>query len=182
MKTMSEEINGAPPCACAAEEDEPTRRAFYIRAVYAMGAAISAALAVPAAVYLLARPRTRQESAWADAGDVSSLTPGQPVEVAFRRNRTDGWKVVSEKLSAWVVKGKDGRVTAFGPQCTHLGCAYHWEERQGQFVCPCHNSLFSIDGKVLTGPAPRPLDRYEVRMEGSKLLVGAIVQNPENAG
>src|ERR1035438_6846791 len=69
-------------------------------------------------------------------------------------------------------------VTAFGPQCTHLGCAYHWEEGRGQFLCPCHTSLFSIDGKVAAGPAPRPLDRYQTRLNGSKLLLGKLEEAP----
>ena len=47
-------------------------------------------------------------------------------------------------------------MVAFNPACTHLGCAYHWDESPNNFVCPCHASVFSIDGKVLVGPAPRP--------------------------
>ena len=60
------------------------------------------------------------------------------------------------------------------PQCTHLGCAYHWDDRKTEFICPCHNSLFSIDGKVTGGPASRPLDRYETKIEGKKLLIGHL--------
>jgi Rieske Fe-S protein len=41
-------------------------------------------------------------------------------------------------------------IVAFGPQCTHLGCAYHWNDSKDQFVCPCHNSFFSIEGKNKT--------------------------------
>ena len=42
--------------------------------------------------------------------------------------------------------------------------------------------LFSIDGKVLSGPAPRPLDRYESKVENNKLMVGDIHISPEQAG
>ena len=70
-------------------------------------------------------------------------------------------------------------MTAFGPQCTHLGCAYHWEDAKSEFLCPCHTSLFSVEGKVLGGPAPRPLDRYETRLNGSKLLLGKLQGPPE---
>ena len=80
----------------------------------------------------------------------------------FRRNRVDGWKVISEKSTAWVVKQADNSVVAFGPQCTHLGCAYHWEEGKNEFLCPCHTSLFAIDGKVVVrsgAAAARPLRR-----------------------
>jgi menaquinol-cytochrome c reductase iron-sulfur subunit len=94
--------------------------------------------------------------------------------MAFRRNRVDGWKVISEKSTAWVVKGANNQITAFGPQCTHLGCAYHWDDAKDQFLCPCHNSIFSVDGKVVSGPAPRPLDRYETKLNGNKLLLGNL--------
>src|SRR4051794_41869495 len=81
--------------------------------------------------------------------------------MAFRRNRVDGWKVISEKSTAWVVKQADNSVVAYGPQCTHLGCAYHWEDKQNQFLCPCHSSLFGLDGKVVDGHAPPPLHRSD---------------------
>jgi nitrite reductase/ring-hydroxylating ferredoxin subunit len=79
--------------------------------------------------------------------------------------RIDGWRILSEKSTAWAVKLDNGEVIAFAPQCTHLGCAYHWDDPKKQFLCPCHSSVFSIDGKVISGPAPRPLDRYDA---GSK--------------
>ena len=156
------------------ELEGPTRRRFYIGAIYAIGGIIGAALSAPALVYLFSSPKSRQNSQWVEAGDVASLAPNQPVEMVFRRNRVDGWKVVSEKGTAWVVKNPDQSVTAFGPQCTHLGCAYHWTEAGSGFLCPCHTSLFSIDGKVLSGPAPRPLDRYDTKIEAGKLFIGRL--------
>lgn len=152
-----------------------TRRNFYIGAVYGLGAAIAAALGIPAAVYLLFPPRIRQTDQWVEIGDVTSLAPEAPTEMTFRSNRVDGWKVTSEKATAWVVKHTDNTVTAFGPQCTHLGCAYHWDDGKSEFICPCHNSLFSIEGKVTAGPAPRPLDRYQTRIDGKKLLIGRLM-------
>jgi menaquinol-cytochrome c reductase iron-sulfur subunit len=76
------------------------------------------------------------------------------------------------KATAWVVKGPYNEVVAFTPQCTHLGCAYHWDDPSHTFMCPCHNSVFSIDGKVLSGPAPRPLDRYMTKIQGGRLDIG----------
>jgi menaquinol-cytochrome c reductase iron-sulfur subunit len=67
-------------------------------------------------------------------------------------------------------------VIAFAPQCTHLGCAYHWDEKANNFLCPCHTSTFSIDGKVLTGPAPRPLDRLVTKIDQGKILIGTEIQ------
>jgi len=151
-----------------------TRRRFYIGAIYGLWATISAALSLPALFYLLFPPKARKENEWVEAGDISKIAPDSPVEMSFRRNRVDGWKVISEKSTAWVVKHADNSVVAFGPQCTHLGCAYHWEEGKNEFLCPCHSSLFAVDGRVISGPAPRPLDRYDVKVQGSKLLIGDL--------
>jgi len=163
------------PIPIASAPKGVTRRNFYVGAIYGIGAAIAAALGIPAAVYLLFPPKIRQADQWIEIGDVTSLAADSPAEMTFRHNRVDGWKVSSEKATAWVVKHSDNSVTAFGPQCTHLGCAYHWDDGKSEFICPCHNSLFSIDGKVTAGPAPRPLDRYETRIDGKKLLIGRLI-------
>jgi menaquinol-cytochrome c reductase iron-sulfur subunit len=150
------------------------RRAFHIAFIYGLWAVITGALTIPAFVYLLFPPKMKTASAWVEAGDVTQLRPGTPEEMVFRRTRVDGWKVTSEKSTAWVVKTPDTKVLAFSPQCTHLGCAYHWDESNKNFLCPCHTSTFAIDGTVLSGPAPRPLDRFQVKVEGPKLLIGEL--------
>lgn len=165
------------PTAAQTETRGSTRRSFQIGVIYGIWTAISAALGLPAIAYLFFPPKARKESDWVDAGDVSKVASGAPVELTFRRNRVDGWKVYSEKSTAWVIRQPDNSVVAFGPQCTHLGCAYHWEEGKNEFLCPCHNSLFSSDGKVISGPAPRPLDRYDVKVQGSRLLLGPLRQS-----
>jgi menaquinol-cytochrome c reductase iron-sulfur subunit len=154
--------------------DSLPRRKFYAAAVFVLNGLMGIALAIPAIAYLLVPSRKRQQDQWVEAGDVGTLAPNSPVEMSFRKSRVDGWRTISEKATAWVVKKPDGELVAFGPQCTHLGCAYHWEEKQNQFVCPCHTTLFSIDGKVISGPAPRPLDRYAIKMDGTKLKVGDL--------
>jgi menaquinol-cytochrome c reductase iron-sulfur subunit len=160
-----------------AEAYGQTRRAFYLAAIYALGAIIGLALAIPTAIYLLVAPRTPRESGFIDAGDISQLTPGSPVELSFQESRIDGWRPETEQKTAWVVKTPDNKILAFGPQCTHLACAYHWESGQNKFVCPCHGSEFSIDGKVLAGPAARPLDRYQTRIENNRLQLGELKQS-----
>jgi cytochrome b6-f complex iron-sulfur subunit len=43
--------------------------------------------------------------------------------------------------------------------CTHLGCNIQYVDEQG-FECPCHGSIFDMTGRVMDGPAKRPLPRY----------------------
>ncbi|MCI0623924.1 MAG: ubiquinol-cytochrome c reductase iron-sulfur subunit [Acidobacteria bacterium] len=155
------------------------RRTFYLTFIYAVWALIGFVLGIPAAIYLLWPPRPKKEAGWIEAGSLAQVKLRTPDEFVFRRNRVDGWKVTSEKSTAWVVKMAENQVVAFSPQCPHLGCAYHWVAKQNEFLCPCHASTFSIEGEVLTGPAPRALDRFEVKMEGDKLLLGPVRQSRE---
>lgn len=158
------------------------RRSFYLAVIYICNAVMGAALAVPTLLYLLVPPRSRKQSAYVDAGDISQLTIGTPVEMSFQQSRLDGWRAVTEKRTAWVVKTAENKVVAYGPQCTHLGCAYHWDDGGKQFACPCHASFFSIQGAVLAGPAPRPLDRYVTKIQGNRLQIGPLKPSDEGKG
>ena len=156
--------------------ESTTRRSFYSAAIAGLGGLMTAALAAPAAAYLLLKPKSSKQPDFVPAADLTQLTVGKPEEVVFRRTRVDGWRVINEKSTAWVIKKDDQNVVAFTPQCTHLGCAYHWDDKENNFLCPCHTSTFSIDGKVLSGPAPRPLDRYVTRIDQGKILIGSEIQ------
>ena len=161
-------------------DDRLGRRGFLAAGIYGFLSVIAGSFGITSAAYLLRTPKQKQGSAWADAGDVSALKTGIPQKVTFERIRTDGWKISNQKDNAWIIRNADGTVTAFSPLCTHLGCAYRWQSKAGQsrggaFVCPCHGSTFSRAGDVITGPANRPLDRYQVKREGTRLWVGQIL-------
>lgn len=144
--------------------------------IYGLWALMGAALALPASIYLLLPPRALKKDEWTEVGDIASLEPNKPEEMSFQRQRKDGWKLVTEKTTAWVTRLSDDKVVAFTAMCTHLGCAYHWDEKAKNFLCPCHTSVFGLDGSVMTGPAPRALDRYLIKIEGAKLFVGSVEQ------
>ncbi len=161
-----------------------TRRGFYVAAINMLGALVGAAVAIPAVAYLLIRPKNASDGNWIEVGSLDQLQTGKPEQVLYDRKYVDGWKKVIEKTSVWLVKNGDHSITAFNPACTHLACPYHWVDERKQFVCPCHDSVFSIDGKVLGGPAPRPLDRYLTKIEDGKVSIGsqAIEQGQSEKG
>ena len=162
------------------EAEGTTRRSFYIGAIYGIWGAIAAALGLPAIVYLFFPPKARQENEWVEAGDISKLAVDSPVEMTFRRNRVDGWKIISEKSTAWVVKHADNQRGGVRPAVHAPGLRLSLGRRQERISLPLPHLAYSpIDGKVMAGPAPRPLDRYETKIEGSKLLLGELRQSPE---
>jgi Rieske Fe-S protein len=74
---------------------------------------------------------------------------------------------------------RNGDIVALSPSCPHLGCGVSYRSEQGGFFCPCHDSAFSIDGEVLSGPSPRALDRFEVKVEGDRLWLGPVRRSDE---
>lgn len=75
--------------------------------------------------------------------------------------------------SAWVALTRTGQqtVVALSARCTHQGCIVAAKGRE--LVCPCHGSRFdAITGKVLTGPANRPLPAVPIRVVGGEVLPG----------
>ncbi|MCP2732045.1 QcrA and Rieske domain-containing protein [Limnofasciculus baicalensis] len=72
-----------------------------------------------------------------------------------------------------VVRNPDGNnaIAAVNPTCSHAGCFVAWKADQKQFVCPCHDSKFTIDGKVVQGPAKKPLPTYEAKLAGDSIVV-----------
>jgi cytochrome b6-f complex iron-sulfur subunit len=81
--------------------------------------------------------------------------------------RTD-W---TDKYGVWIVRYRN-RIFALRSVCTHLGCTPSWLASEFKFKCPCHGSGFRIDGINFEGPAPRPLERYAVRIaDDGQILV-----------
>ena len=53
--------------------------------------------------------------------------------------------------------------------CTHRGSEVHFSVQAGTLDCPSHGSRFDQDGKVVEGPAKKPLKPYQVTVEGDRL-------------
>lgn len=74
-------------------------------------------------------------------------------------------------------KGDTGTVEDFialSSTCPHLGCRVHWEPQGNRFFCPCHNGVFTPDGKGVAGPpgdAGQSLPRYPLRIENGLLMI-----------
>lgn len=147
------------------------RRTFLARITGFIMACIGIALSIPLVGYVVSPAFRRQIGNWADAGAVDELTVDNPRELSYVVTFNDGWLKTTAVKSVWAVRQPDGAVTAYSPLCTHLGCGYHWDTGAHEFKCPCHGSIFDITGKVIGGPAPRPLDRLPVKVESGRVFV-----------
>ncbi len=95
--------------------------------------------------------------------------PPSRFKVGFREGFPSG-KVETKYVAqygVWVVNSDVGgqqQIYALKTVCTHLGCTPNWLEAEQKFKCPCHGSGFYKDGVNFEGPAPRPLERYAIRI------------------
>ena len=94
--------------------------------------------------------------------------PAASLLVVEKRNVPARGALVYRESRIAVVR--DGnRYHALSLVCTHLGCTV--EVTPKAVICPCHGSEFDRSGKVVRGPADRPLQRYEVEDRGKFLAV-----------
>jgi menaquinol-cytochrome c reductase iron-sulfur subunit len=57
-------------------------------------------------------------------------------------------------------------VQAISVVCPHAGCFVNYQPDHKQYLCPCHNSSFALDGAIKdpSSPSPRALDSLEVKI------------------
>jgi Rieske Fe-S protein len=69
----------------------------------------------------------------------------------------------------------DGRLVAYGQQCSHLSCAVIPEPERGQLRCPCHNGYFEInEGRPIAGPPRRPLPRIKLEVRDGVIYATGV--------
>jgi cytochrome b6-f complex iron-sulfur subunit len=56
--------------------------------------------------------------------------------------------------------------------CTHLGCLVNYNKERQIFICPCHGGTYDLEGNVISGPPPKPLPKYAVRVEDGNIVIG----------
>ena len=62
-------------------------------------------------------------------------------------------------------------VRALDPMCTHKKCKVFYRAETRDIGCKCHKSKFTLDGKPVSGPAPRPLGRFDAKIKGEQLII-----------
>ena len=82
-------------------------------------------------------------------------------------------KVVSLGNKPVIIANTDQGVKAFSAICTHLGCICIWDSGRNVILCPCHDGQFNpINGAVMSGPPPSPLQPIPVSLEGEDIYIG----------
>ena len=160
-------VRAAPPMPvrpakpAAKKDGEEDRRSFLEIALGSFMAMGFTALSVTGGLFTLGLARYMFPNVLAE--------PPSRFKVGFKEGFPAG-KVETKfvpQYGVWVVNGEfqgQQQIYALKTVCTHLGCTPNWLEAEQKFKCPCHGSGFYKDGINFEGPAPRPLERYAIRI------------------
>lgn len=161
---MSEEV--------LAQGEELDRRKFLSGIIGVVAGAVAALVGLPAVGFLISPGIKKQnEESWLTLGPVSSLAPGVPTGFPFSRRIKDGWVESTQTGVAYAITQDGQNVKVFSNVCTHLSCRVNWNAERNGFFCPCHDGLFGVDGAVLAGPPPRPLDEFQTKIENGQISI-----------
>ncbi len=166
-----------------------SRRAFVLRLLGVIATLLGLGVGLPAAWFggapglstrtplrLLGQSvaPTLRTQGWTSVGRIEDFEVGVPKRIAPVRRVVDGWVTRDEPIAVYVVRRTALKATAFDPHCTHLGCPIQFVEGARAFLCPCHGGVFDHRGDVVSGPPPRPLARYETKVEEGEIFIGAL--------
>jgi len=84
----------------------------------------------------------------------------------------EGKEILYGGTPAVVVNVKGMGYLALSRVCTHLGCLVEYSREDNKFICPCHAGTFSIEGNVLSGPPPKPLEKLPLTVQGDNIIIG----------
>jgi menaquinol-cytochrome c reductase iron-sulfur subunit len=160
------------------EGESMTRRKVFTVASQAVGGLAGAAIILPAAGFAIAPIFDRPDEHWEGVGSIDQFTEDSYKEVVLTQVEGIG---EAGKTLAYVRKSapetfpdeQPNTYIAVSNRCAHLGCPVRFVEAAKTFICPCHGGVYDFEGKRIGGPPVRPLDRFQTRVNGDQLEVGA---------
>ncbi len=99
----------------------------------------------------------------AAAGKVQDLKPNSGKIVKFGSR------------PALLIRINETEWRAFSAICTHLNCTVQFQESTQRIWCACHNGFYDLNGKVVSGPPPKPLEEYDVRLRDDNVFIARRV-------
>ena len=70
-----------------------------------------------------------------------------------------------------LIRIASGEYRAMSATCTHLSCTVQYRDDLRQVWCACHNGMYDLSGRNISGPPPRPLESFEVQVRGEEIFV-----------
>ena len=162
------------------KEGGGSRRQFFNRILTGVGGVIGVGVGVPLAGFGILPALEEEALEWARLGPVEMFVTGEPKLVPFTHVVPKPWPEEPVRHAVYVLKRAETDFAVYDIRCTHVGCPVNWNPQAKRFFSPCHGGVFDIEGRVQAGPPPRPLDRYEVKIENDILYAGRLYRVDES--
>src|SRR5664279_2290393 len=150
---------------------EESRRDFLMNLSMGVGAVAALAVTIPVVGALLAPLLGKENQDWVTVGADKDFKPGSVTLVTFQNPDPEAFAGVTANTASWLRKDLNNHFIAFAVNCSHLGCPVRWEDNANLFMCPCHGGVYYHDGTVASGPPPRALSQYKVRIYQGKVQI-----------
>jgi Rieske Fe-S protein len=147
------------------------RRSFLVRAIAAIYATIGTVMGVVLGRVIVAPERQSGSPSWLPAASLAVVRDHEPLAVTVRIVKKDGFTRVVDRIIIYLVKSGEHDVRALHSSCTHLGCRTSYNRAAKQIFCPCHGGVYDINGNVVAGPPPGPLQPLATRIENGRVMV-----------
>ena len=146
------------------EEHSSVRRKFMVRISLAMGGLAAAAVGVPIVGSVFGPLLEKVNPQWRQVGILDDFEVGTTSLVKFMDSHPKPWSGTTAKTAAWLRRDGEKDFKAFSVNCTHLGCPVRWVSDAELFLCPCHGGVYYRNGDRASGPPPKGLPQYPVRV------------------
>jgi menaquinol-cytochrome c reductase iron-sulfur subunit len=155
-----------------------TRRDFFNWVLNATMGVIALIVAIPVVGALVTPGWEKETITWVKLGKASalqsqSLSAGNGrvcgvTQAYYTYTSYDHWAKTTTSDYAYLrYIGGSCPFFILSPICTHLGCHVDWVKSANQFHCPCHGSVYTIDGLNVSGPAPLPLGVFRWKQDAA---------------
>ena len=84
----------------------------------------------------------------------------------------DAKDIVINNTPGVVINRPDKGYVALSRVCSHLGCLVDYQKDKKRLLCPCHAGTYDLSGNVTSGPPPKPLQQFPLRVEGDSIIIG----------
>ena len=154
-----------------------SRREFTKIVTGFLGTVMGVIMGIPIIGYVIDPALKSQESdEWVSLGPLENFPIGIPTLFTFTQTKVTGWERTTTSYGAYVLRDTETELKVLSNRCTHLSCRVTWKEADLAYECPCHDARFDIEGEVLSGPPPRPLDTFEHKVEEGVLFINPAPQ------
>ena len=70
-----------------------------------------------------------------------------------------------------LIRAEDGNFLAFAATCTHLDCIVQYRTDSKHILCACHNGVYDLRGRNVSGPPPKPLEEFSVNIINDEIVI-----------